>query len=72
MGFEVESFSDDAQGVVSPPLEAGDVITHFMGVRLKSPDDYMAAWNMMRGAETLRVDYVRQGSPLFTEWTIQD
>jgi hypothetical protein len=72
VGFEVDGFSPEAGPVVSPPLMRGDVITHLMGVRLKSPDDYMSAWQLVNGADALRIDYVRDGATLFSVWRVED
>ena len=72
VGFEVDSFSPAAGPVMSPPLQRGDVITHLMGVRLKSPDDYMSAWQLVNGSDTLRIDYVREGAALFSEWRVEN
>ncbi len=72
VGFEIAEFSPEAGGVMSPPLVVGDVITHLMGVRLKSPDDYMSAWQVIGGSDTIRIDYVRAGSALFSEWRVED
>ncbi len=72
VGFEVDAFTPGASAIMSPPLKRGDVITHLMGVRLKSPDDYMSAWQLVNGSDTLRIDYVRDGAPLFSVWRVEN
>ncbi len=71
-GFEITDFSPEAREVMSPPLQEGDVITHLNGVRLQTPTDYDEAWKLSRTVSTIRIDYMRDGDAVYTEWDVQD
>ena len=72
LGFEIIRFSSAARAHISPPLEVGDVITHLNGVKLVRPDDYSQAWQMGRSLPSVRIDFLREGSPGHAIWVVRD
>ncbi|MEM1350690.1 MAG: hypothetical protein AAGI01_19160 [Myxococcota bacterium] len=69
-GYTVQRFNAQASAVMSPPMQVGDVITHVNGVAIRQPDDMMRAWELLKDAAAVRIDYVRDGAPAFVEWTV--
>jgi type II secretory pathway component PulC len=70
-GHAIQAFTPEAKTRLSPPLEVGDVITHLNGVRMKSPEDYMAAWQMLGNASEVRIDFLRADQPSTVIWTVE-
>ncbi len=72
VGYQVEQMSEGAHVWLHPSLQVGDQITHLNGVRIQTPDDYMEAWNLSRGAESLRIDFIRGGEAVSVNWLVID
>lgn len=70
LGFEISAFSAPAAQLLSPPLRTGDRITHINGVKIRTPDDFMEAWNLSRTVSELRIDYVRDGVANYSSWSV--
>lgn len=70
-GYAITAFTPEAKERLTPALREGDVITHFNGVRMKRPEDYMAAWKLLGTASEVRVDLVRDDQPSTVIWTVE-
>jgi hypothetical protein len=72
LGYEIYELTEGANLWMTPAIQIGDRITHLNGVKIKTPDDYMQAWNLARDVEELRIDYVRDGEANYSSWSVVD
>ena len=71
-GFEIVALHPSAKRFVDPALTVGDVITHINGVRMKKPDDYLAAWKLLDDVDAVRIDFLRDGVEEQAVWRVED
>ncbi len=70
IGYEVVELTESAAIWLTPGLSVGDQITHLNGVQIRTPDDYMEAWNLARDADEVRIDFIREGEANYSSWSI--
>lgn len=71
-GFEIIAMHPSASRFVGEMLKVGDVITHINGVRMKKPDDYLAAWKLLDDVDAVRVKFLRGGDEEVAAWRVSD
>lgn len=69
-GFEIIAMHPSAKRFVDPELAVGDVVTHINGVRMKKPDDYLAAWKLLDDVDAIRIKYTRDGEQREAVWRV--
>jgi type II secretory pathway component PulC len=70
-GYAIQAFTPEAKQRLTPALALGDVITHLNGIRMKRPEDYMAAWKLLSNASEVRIDFLRADQPSTVIWTVE-
>ncbi len=68
VGFRIESIDPAWQEV---PLRPGDVIKTVNGQEIERPEQAMAAFERLRGAEELVIDFTREGVPASLRFAIR-
>lgn len=71
-GFKIVEARDNARQFMTPLMQMGDVITHINGVRIERPDDFLQAWKTLEDASVIRIDLVRDESPMNVTWAIEE
>ena len=70
-GFEIVALHPSAKRFVDPELAIGDVITHINGVRVKKPDDYLAAWKLLDDVDAISIEFLRDGTEKEAVWRVE-
>ncbi|MBA2663859.1 MAG: hypothetical protein H0U74_16340 [Bradymonadaceae bacterium] len=70
-GFQIVDVTTRAHTAIAPHLRVGDVVTHVNGIRLKLPDDYLQAWKGLGQAQSVRVDFMREGEKQHVTWIVE-
>lgn len=71
VGFQIVDLTQNAEARLKPHLVRGDVITHINGLKLRTPDDYFEAWKTLTDAQSIRVDFVRDGEAQNVVWMVK-
>lgn len=72
VGFSVKSVAESALSFTDPHIRTGDVVTHVNGIRMERPDDLLQAWNAVGEASVIRVDMIREGTPMHVSWAVEE
>lgn len=70
-GYKIASATQSVESFMAPQLKLGDVVTHLNGVKIERPDDYLQAWNRLKDADVLSVNFVREGQKLSAQWRVE-
>lgn len=63
-GFQIVSFSPEGQSLLGATLRPGDVVVRVNRRSISRPEDYMAAWESLKGCAEVTVQIVRQGQTM--------
>ena len=72
VGFRIVSFFEGDPRFSNVDLRPGDVVIRVNDMPIGKPDQFMKAWEDLKAARKLEVEYVRGGSVRLLEWTIID
>ena len=70
-GYKIASLTPSVADFLQTHLQQGDVLTHLNGIKIERPDDYLQAWNRLKEAPVLSIDYVRDGQKMSARWQVQ-
>ena len=70
VGFRIDGFAPDSPLVNSRGVQPGDVILKVNREPVERPDQFMRAWEVVKGADTLEVEMLRAGQRLLYRWTL--
>lgn len=63
-GFQIVSFSNEGQSIAGSVLKPGDVVVRINRRAISRPEDYMAAWESLKGCAEVTLQIVRQGQTM--------
>jgi len=72
VGHRLVTFFDGDDRFASVDLRPGDVVLRVNDLRIGKPEQFMKAWEDMKVARRLVVEYVRGGSVRVLQWDIVD
>ena len=72
VGFRIVHFFEGDPRFTTVDLQPGDVVIRINDMPIGKPDQFMKAWEDIKAARKLMVEYVRGGSIRVLEWNIVD
>lgn len=72
VGHRVDDIARDDPILGTVDIHPGDVIVGVNGMPLERPDQFMAAWEGLKEADELRLEFLRGGRALVLRWEIVD
>jgi hypothetical protein len=72
VGFRIVRFFDGDPRFSAVDIRPGDVVIRINDLPIGKPDQFMKAWEDIKAARKLNVEYVRGGSVRLLEWDIVD
>lgn len=72
VGFRIVRFFEGDPRFEAVDLRAGDVVIRVNDMPIGKPDQFMKAWEDVKAARKLAVEYVRGGSVRLLQWDIVD
>jgi type II secretory pathway component PulC len=70
VGFRIDGFSSDGPLVNGRHILPGDVVVRVNQEPIERPEQFMRAWDVVRGADALDVELLRGGQSLRYVWKI--
>ena len=70
-GYRIASLTPSVSAFLQTQVRQGDVLTHLNGIKIERPDDYLQAWNRLKEAPVLSIDFVRDGEKMSARWQVQ-
>lgn len=70
-GYKIASLTPAVTAFLQTQVKQGDVLTHLNGIKIERPDDYLQAWNRLKEAPVLSIDFVRDGQKMSARWQVQ-
>ncbi|MCB9729617.1 MAG: hypothetical protein H6744_04930 [Deltaproteobacteria bacterium] len=70
-GFQLLSLFPDQPELATRAIRAGDIIQRVNDQPIGRPEEFMAVWESLAGADHLAIQFVRDGRVLRVTWLIQ-
>jgi len=72
VGHRLDEIPRDDPVLGAVDLHPGDIIVGVNGMPLERPEQFMAAWEALKAADQIRIEYLRGGRALVLRWAIVD
>lgn len=70
-GFQIVAVSEEGSRLMGGALQPGDVVVRVNRRAISRPEDYMAAWESLKGCGEVSLQIMRGGQPMELVWPVE-